>query len=438
MHRVEFAGPSHSSEPRYTKQPSRVYTQRYVSSYGFPEWGLLDTIEASRNGEETVPDGEDYDQSISKYIWVDFDPDMLQYILSVYQNINPENVVDNNNNNGNDNSHNGSNSGNGRDNDSYGNRTSHHGADASEASATTTTNASTIPSWLRDPTGTYDIDEEDCQAARSEVNGSQDSESSSEHSAFASATSTSTSTFSSNNRATSEVSSGANGSNITSSTSSSAAVNYALFAANAGQQAQHQGQQSVIVLREELDYFVIPLNGKCNGDISLEHPGFALDNAKTRCGRLLMFQRNVFEPLDRSMRKNMAKAERAAAEAERSGNSFSSISASNVQWLQQNAGVVEQQLIEMLCVSGFNRNATWGCRRVEPNRNSLSSLSLVRLREAEDHEQMLAVQKLSLFYKKPARKCWWDGDEVNLGTDSKPIKAKLWCRRIWTLELVMV
>ncbi|KAJ1921674.1 hypothetical protein H4219_000406 [Mycoemilia scoparia] len=390
--------------------------------------------------DDSDNDGHDdsYDPSID-YIWVDFDYDTLHYILDIYQSINPNifprgrSSGDSRNNNiNNNNNGNGNNTG-GRDGSGLNNHSNGNGEDEnSEVSGAT--HPSTMPSWLRDPAATYEEDS-DINAAQSEGNFSHASESTNDHSAFASATSSSS--ISSNQEMSEVSSSGVNGSNITSSTSSSAAVNYALFAANAGQQAYYQERQSIIVLREELDYFVMPASGKCSGDLSPDYPGFNMDKAKSRSGKYLVHQRKIFEPLESSMYKNIAKAEKAAAEAA-ANSSMNSSMESNVQWLQQNAGAVEQQLIEMLCVSGFTRDAQWGCRIVEPNRNSLTSLSMVRLREPETQVQSVANQKLLLFYKKPARKCWWDGNDVNLGTESKPIMTKIWCRRIWTLELIMI
>lgn len=59
---------------------------------------------------------------------------------------------------------------------------------------------------------------------------------------------------------------------------------------------------------------------------------------------------------------------------------------------------------------------------------------------------MVTAQKLLLFWRKPARKCWWDGvevevadDEVEGETDGEGDKTvKVWARRVWTLELNIV
>jgi len=114
--------------------------------------------------------------------------------------------------------------------------------------------------------------------------------------------------------------------------------------------------------------------------------------------------------------------------------------------------VAEQHLIDMLCMSGFDRDDEWGFRALEPSRSCISSIALVLLKTGithttgntkpveVDYAQMATAQKLLLFWRKPARKCWWDGIEVDLPEkDGRPARAfKLWARRVWTLELSLV
>jgi len=105
-------------------------------------------------------------------------------------------------------------------------------------------------------------------------------------------------------------------------------------------------------------------------------------------------------------------------------------------------------------MSGFNRDDEWGYRAMEPNRCCVSSIALVLLKTGIvhhapnaggerqvtiDYNQMATAQKLLLFWRKPARKCWWDGVEVDLAEDAQtPKPVKLWARRVWTLELSLV
>ncbi|KAG8788574.1 hypothetical protein FRC20_008169 [Serendipita sp. 405] len=180
-------------------------------------------------------------------------------------------------------------------------------------------------------------------------------------------------------------------------------------------------KQAIIVLREELEYFAIPPPSEST---TTDKNGIAnerLLELKRQCGQKLLEKRNIFTALQRNVNKenNMA----------------------------------EQHLIDMLCVSGFNRDDVWGYRAVEPNRCCLSSIALVQLKTGIIHEpptdssptgvtvdqtQMTTAQKLLLFWRKPARKCWWDGIEVDLGTPDAPRVVKLWARRVWTLELSLI
>jgi hypothetical protein len=45
------------------------------------------------------------------------------------------------------------------------------------------------------------------------------------------------------------------------------------------------------------------------------------------------------------------------------------------------------------------------------------------------------AQKLLLFWRKPARRCWWEGVELE---DVEGVEGtlKVWIRRVWTLEMV--
>ncbi|KAJ1668237.1 hypothetical protein IW140_000459 [Coemansia sp. RSA 1813] len=234
-------------------------------------------------------------------------------------------------------------------------------------------------------------------------------------------------------------------SGATQSTSSSAVLNYMRFVAdaashaNSNPQARAEPQMPVetgvvyydrnplVVLREELDYFVVPSSGRTKGDIS-DVESFTLNMAKTRCGELLVEDDSVFEPLERTMQRNLEKWR----------NKINTEGASDEAQALQSASVIEQQLIDMLCLAGFPRDARWGCRRTEPSRTSVTSLLTVPLDESADQSRMIAAQKLLLFYKKPARKCWWEGEDVNAGDNEHKIDLKLWCRRTWTLELVLI
>ncbi|ORX40838.1 hypothetical protein BD324DRAFT_612247 [Kockovaella imperatae] len=186
-------------------------------------------------------------------------------------------------------------------------------------------------------------------------------------------------------------------------------------------------KQAIIVLREELEYFSITQpGGLAKTDINTGLGNDELRAMKANCGKALAERKLIFAALQRNVNKEN--------------------------------NLAEQHLIDMLCMSGFNREDEWGFRACEPNRNIISSMALVLLKtgiihpgqpEAPpgttvpfiDHPQMATAQKLLLFWRKPARKCWWDGVEVDVPKSMKSketMKVKVWARRVWTLELSLI
>ena len=94
-------------------------------------------------------------------------------------------------------------------------------------------------------------------------------------------------------------------------------------------------------------------------------------------------------------------------------------------------------------LSGFNHNDAWGHRAGEPKKAVICSLALARLRtevrganDAANSNAIGMAQKLLLFWRKPARRCWWEGVELEdvEGLEGKTLKV--WIRRVWTLEMV--
>lgn len=94
------------------------------------------------------------------------------------------------------------------------------------------------------------------------------------------------------------------------------------------------------------------------------------------------------------------------------------------------------------CNRGFNHDDHWGHRAGEPNKAVICSLALARLRSDirgsdMNNSSMGMAQKLLLFWRKPARRCWWEGIELE---DVKGVEGKLkvWIRRVWTLEMSVI
>ena len=71
----------------------------------------------------------------------------------------------------------------------------------------------------------------------------------------------------------------------------------------------------------------------------------------------------------------------------------------------------------------------------------ICSLALARLRtdikgnDPANNNAVGMAQKLLLFWRKPARRCWWEGVELP-NVEGVEGKLKVWIRRVWTLEMV--
>lgn len=216
-----------------------------------------------------------------------------------------------------------------------------------------------------------------------------------------------------------------------------------------------QTKPAIIVLREDLDFYVIPPVGGCLAD-DMRH-------LKLEVGAHVHRQLLVFLGLGYNAQLPPA--------------------------VPQKLGPAEQHLFDMLCTSGFSRGELWGLRSREPNKCVVQSLLLVRLnttpptppespslapvmsnasstsrsrsriaslassatraasrslsRSRKQNDANLT--KLLLFWRKPARKCWWANDTAEVSTKGlgleklgATVEVKLHVRRVWTLELSVV
>ncbi|WFD26333.1 hypothetical protein MNAN1_001314 [Malassezia nana] len=253
-------------------------------------------------------------------------------------------------------------------------------------------------------------------------------------------------------------------------------------------------KQAVIVLREELEYFTIPPSSMKTSVLASANPHVPppvtpeYTQLKDACGESLLMRRQIFTALQRNVNKEN--------------------------------NLAEQHLIDMLCMSGFEPDDHWGYRAREPARCGITSTALVLLKTGVTHpselpggrpsnappprrpigvqrkgidmeqgmppltpsesemgewvddgqggalrvnqQQLSTTQKLLLFWRKPARKCWWDGMDMvvpcaqrrtdvpnvtpaALAAMSPQERAwleqrqgmlvRVWVRRVWTLEV---
>lgn len=156
----------------------------------------------------------------------------------------------------------------------------------------------------------------------------------------------------------------------------------------------------IIVLREDLDFYTIPPKANISQPEMIE--------VKRAAARALLKQDGIFSGLKRS----------------------------------DEPGTTEAHLIEMLTAGGFNHDDIWGHRAGEPNKAVVCSLALARLRsDIRGNEMgsnaMNMAHKLLLFWRKPARRCWWEGVELD-NVDGVDGKLKVWIRRVWTLEMSVI
>ncbi|KAF2189700.1 P-loop containing nucleoside triphosphate hydrolase protein [Zopfia rhizophila CBS 207.26] len=162
-----------------------------------------------------------------------------------------------------------------------------------------------------------------------------------------------------------------------------------------------QDRAGIIVLREDLDFYAIPPRRDIEQTEMIE--------VKRAAGEALLKQDGIFSGLRKS----------------------------------EEPGTTEQHLIEMLTAGGFNHDDRWGHRAGEPNKAVICSIALARLRtdiKGNDLANSNAVgmaQKLLLFWRKPARRCWWEGVELE-NVKGVEGKLKVWIRRVWTLEMSVI
>ncbi|EMR09284.1 hypothetical protein PNEG_02246 [Pneumocystis murina B123] len=157
------------------------------------------------------------------------------------------------------------------------------------------------------------------------------------------------------------------------------------------------GKVAIIVLKEDLDFYIIT---QSKDDSTCDN----LYSLKRAVGKRLVDINGVFDGLLRS------------------------------KGIKSNDGIgtSEQYLIDMLCA---RQDDKWPRRILEPSRACISSLALTEVKNSDRQSTSIhTCQKLLLFWRKPARKCWWDSMEFT-NIDENIEKVKVWARRVWTLEL---
>ncbi|KAG7663309.1 uncharacterized protein J8A68_003141 [[Candida] subhashii] len=245
-----------------------------------------------------------------------------------------------------------------------------------------------------------------------------------------------------------------------------------------------QSKPAIIVLREDLDFYVIPPFSGINSE--------QMKQLKLGVSIELLKNKLIFSGLGYKFDQNQSPHQQQHPTS-------------------SGLGPAEQHLFDMLCSSGFDPTEKWGSRSLEPNKCVISSLSLIRLKSPQPpsepdspsltptnsntgtaggspnakrsrsriaqlatsasraasrslsstptlrakhrHVDTSNQTKLLLFWRKPARKCWWSDSEVEIELDApglfngneevqnggnKRIAVKVHIRRVWTLELSVI
>ncbi|EGX95695.1 G-patch domain protein, putative [Cordyceps militaris CM01] len=184
----------------------------------------------------------------------------------------------------------------------------------------------------------------------------------------------------------------------------------------------------------------IPIDSEATSNDGDSHGLDSRDDASKRAGIIVLREDldfYVIPPKADITHEDMIKVKRAAAQSlQKQDGIFSGLKRSD------EPGTTEAHLIEMLTAGGFNHDDCWGHRAGEPNKAVICSLALTRLRSdirGSDlgNNAMGMAQKLLLFWRKPARRCWWEGIELD-NVDGVQGQLKVWIRRVWTLEMSVI
>ena len=208
-----------------------------------------------------------------------------------------------------------------------------------------------------------------------------------------------------------------------------------------------QDRAGIIVLREDLDFYAIPPKAEIEGPEMIE--------VKRAAGRALLRQDGIFSGLRRS--EEAGTTEQHLIEMLTAGYASSSYLTLLLEW-SADYNSLGSRLHRIACADrrirhvyrGFNHDDIWGHRAGEPHKAVICSLALARLRtdvrggpDAASNggggpaaNAVGMAQKLLLFWRKPARRCWWEGVELDDVEGMEGTRLKVWIRRVWTLEMV--
>ncbi|PVU88325.1 hypothetical protein BB561_005917 [Smittium simulii] len=208
---------------------------------------------------------------------------------------------------------------------------------------------------------------------------------------------------------------------------------------------------TIVILKEELDYFIVPKSFRTIGDIGQVY-GYDLNMAKSDTGKILASEKNIFGSILSYIEKITPPSDQKETDSNDQDHKYNNASQPNnaynfyedIENLDHIAkvnhitpGLIEKQLVDMLCSCGFDLNSEWASRIITSDRTSICSISLVTIDKSETNMDSKTAKQLFGFFRKPAIKCWWDSKEISLNKD-KSCNVELFCRRTWTLEISLI
>ncbi|KAL9541260.1 hypothetical protein MBANPS3_009217 [Mucor bainieri] len=88
--------------------------------------------------------------------------------------------------------------------------------------------------------------------------------------------------------------------------------------------------------------------------------------------------------------------------------------------------------VDLLHSAGLASNDKWQVRSQQPNMSCIHSLALASI----DYDDRLRIgQRMMVYHSNPTTRCWWNR-AIIVGEANET--CKLWCRRTWTIEFVLI
>ncbi|CAO3608945.1 unnamed protein product [Cunninghamella blakesleeana] len=218
-------------------------------------------------------------------------------------------------------------------------------------------------------------------------------------------------------------------------------------------------KETFIVLREELNYYVLPLHQQ-QDKIKF------IQSFKSKVGKVLVEETNILDPLLKKIKKDHPlfttttitdQQQKDKKNTREDSNNNNKVEEKEINNTNDNVNehdedddskdeikekeIIQQHhhqqrpFIDMLNDFHFNPTSQWGHRKLEPSKATILSISMVQLNSGGSLDERLDEGfKILHLKQKPATKCWWEMDKITMDD----IQIKFWKRREWTLQLFSI